>query len=128
MEIPEGMFFLKDTHEYLRKADGVYYIGISEILADKLGYIVHAELPDDLAAHYIQKEVFAILESSNKAAEIHMPLSCVLLEVNPLLKENPEIINQEPYTKGWIVKVEATNYAEDSLAFVNYKEYTDTYK
>lgn len=128
MEIPEGMLFLKDTHEYLREVNGVYYIGISEILADKLGYIVHAELPDDLASNYVQKEVFAILESSNKAAEIHIPMSGILLEVNPLLKDNPEIINKEPYTDGWIVKVEATNYNEDSLDFKNYKEYMDIYR
>lgn len=128
MEIPEGMLFLKDTHEYLREVNGVYYIGISEILADKLGYIVHAELPDDLAANYIQKEVFAILESSDKAAEIHIPMSGILLEVNPLLIDNPEIINKEPYTDGWIIKIEATNYNEDSLDFKNYKEYMDIYR
>lgn len=123
MEIPEGMFFLEDTHEYARNVDGIYYVGISEILANKIGYISHAELPDDLASSYLQKEVFAILESSNKAAEIHMPFSGILLEVNPLLKENPEIINQEPYTQGWIVKIEPNNYEEDKINVINYETY-----
>ena len=126
MEIPEGMFFLNDTHEYVRNVNGVYYVGISEILAKKIGYISYAELPDDLASHYVQKEVFAILESSNKAAEIHMPLSGTLLEVNTLLKENPEIINREPYTQGWIVKIAPTNYEEDSINFKNYQTYMAT--
>lgn len=124
MEIPENIFICP-THEYIREENGVYYVGISEILANKLGYIVHAELPNDIGGYYLKKEVFATLESSSLAAEIHMPVTGKILEVNPVLKDNSGIINSEPYTEGWILKIEPTNYEDDSFDFQDYRFYID---
>ena len=126
MQIPEDTYFCK-THEYIRKeSEGVYIVGISEILANKIGCITYIGLfnPD----YYERKEVFAIAESSSVAAEIHMPLRANIIEVNSALYENPSLINTDPYGQGWILKVAPIDYEEDSFDYLNVQEYLDDNK
>jgi len=126
MQIPEDTYFCK-THEYIRKeSEGVYLVGISEILANKIGYITYIELPN--LDYYDRKEVFATVESTSVAAEIHMPLRANIIEVNPALYENPSLINNDPYGQGWILKVTPINYDEDKFCFAYWKDYLDDNK
>ena len=126
MQIPEDTFFCK-THEYIRKeSDNIYLVGISEILANKIGNITYIGLPNP--DYYEKKEVFAIAESSSVAAEIHMPLRANIIEVNSALYENPSLINTDPYGQGWILKVAPINYEEDKFDFAYWKDYLDDNK
>ena len=122
MEIPEGTYFVT-THEYTREeSPGVYVIGVSDKLINKVGYITNIVLPE-AGDFYDKKEIFAIVESDCAAAEIHMTLRANILQVNPLLHDNPSLLNTDPYGEGWIIKVKALNYEEDSFDFENFPDY-----
>ena len=122
MEIREGTYFTK-THEYIRQeSELVYLVGVSHKLVSEVGNITNIVLPEDFS-YYDKKEVFAIIESSSAAAEIHMPLRCDILQINPLLQENPSLLNTDPYGQGWILKVKPLYYNEDNFDFESSQDY-----
>lgn len=119
-ELPEGMLCSK-THECIYNVDDTTYVGITDFAVDQLGDIVFVELPA-VDSEFEQGEVFGTLESVKAASEIYAPASFKVVEVNEELITAPELLNNNPYQEGWLLKVELTNPSElDTL--MEYDDY-----
>ena len=112
------------THEYLLGDDGKYTVGLTDYAVEQLGDVVFVELPE-AGAEFKKNEVFATVESVKAASEIYMPISGVVTAVNEDIVTTPEILNEDPHGKGWLIKIESsaddTEFA-DLLDYSDYKE------
>lgn len=121
MSITEKILCSK-THEYiLENSDGTYTIGLTDYAVEQLGDIVFLELPE-IGTAFKKNETFATIESVKAASEIYMPISGTVVEVNDEVAESPEILNEDSYEKGWLVKINATG---NETEFSNLMEYSD---
>jgi glycine cleavage system H protein len=113
-------------HEWVRLEGGVATFGITDYAQDQLGDIVYVELPP-LEETLTQFEPFGVVESVKAASDLYAPLSGEVLEVNEGLGDHPELVNQDPYGQGWMIKVEPSDEAElDQLMSVEeYEEYLE---
>ena len=110
-EIPGDLKF-KTSHEWVRvEQDGTVTVGISDHGQDLLGDIVFVELPDIGTQMNAEDEV-AIVESVKAASDVYSPISGEIIEVNELLLDNPETINESPYSDGWFYKIQPDNLDE----------------
>lgn len=123
MSLTEGILCSK-SHEYIAEHDGKYTIGLTDYAIEQLGDIVFLELPE-VGAEFTKGEVFATIESVKAASEIYMPISGKILEVNENVVDNPEILNESPYEKGWLVKIESDTAAVDSVDLLEYADYKE---
>ena len=110
-DIPGDLKFLS-SHEWVRvEPDGSVTIGISDHAQDLLGDIVFVELPD--IGQSIDAETdAAIVESVKAASDVYSPISGEVTEVNPILEDQPEIINSSPYEDGWFYKMIPSDLGE----------------
>ena len=110
-DIPGDLKFLS-SHEWVRiEPDGSVTIGISDHAQDLLGDIVFVELPE--IGQSIDAETdAAIVESVKAASDVYSPISGEVTEVNPILEDQPEIINSSPYEDGWFYKMMPTDLGE----------------
>ncbi|RTZ17683.1 glycine cleavage system protein GcvH [Vibrio aquaticus] len=101
-----------DSHEWVRdNGDGTVTIGISEHAQEMLGDVVFVDLPeteDEIEAG----ESFSLVESVKAASDIYAPITGEIVEINEELEDSPELINEEPYEGGWIVKVKMSDASE----------------
>ena len=101
-----------DSHEWVKdNGDGTVTIGISEHAQEMLGDVVFVDLPeteDEIEAG----ERFSLVESVKAASDIYAPISGEIVEINEELEDSPELINEEPYEGGWIVKVKMSDASE----------------
>ena len=110
-EIPGDLKF-KTSHEWVRvEQDGTVTVGISDHAQDLLGDIVFVELPDIGTQMNAEDEV-AIVESVKAASDVYSPISGEIVEVNELLIDNPETINESPYSDGWFYKIQPDDLDE----------------
>ncbi len=101
-----------ESHEWVRdNGDGTVTIGISEHAQEMLGDVVFVELPE-VDAEVDAGDSFSLVESVKAASDIYAPVSGVVVEVNEELGDSPELINEEPYEGGWIVKVKMSEPSE----------------
>jgi glycine cleavage system H protein len=99
------------THEWLREDDdGSLTVGITDHAQDLLGDVVFADLPE-VGDSFEAGDVCMLLESVKAASDIHMPISGEIIAVNTALEDEPELINQDAFTDGWLFKVQATDPA-----------------
>ena len=98
---------------------------MTDYAVEQLGDIVFLELPE-VGAEFKKGETFATIESVKAASEIYMPISGKILAINEEAVDSPEILNEDSYEKGWLVKVEATgdvaSETKDLLEYEDYKE------
>lgn len=99
------------SHEYIRVEDKIGIIGISQFAADSLGDVVYVELPET-GKIYSREEEFGVVESVKAVSSLYSPVSGLVVAVNTALQDNPEWVNQDPYGKGWMLKVELSDPAE----------------
>jgi glycine cleavage system H protein len=99
------------THEYINTEDSVGVIGISQHAVEQLGEIAYVELPES-GKTYSRGEQFGVVESVKAISELYMPVSGTVVAVNSDLLDHPEYVNEEPYGKGWMLKVQLTVPAE----------------
>lgn len=123
MSLTEGILCSK-THEYILEKDGKYIIGLTDYAIEQLGDIVFLELPD-VGAEFVKGEIFATIESVKAASEIYMPIAGKVVAVNDAVVDNPEILNESPYEKGWLVKVESSTASTDSIDLLEYDDYKE---
>jgi len=108
----EKMKFTK-THEWIRIEGETATVGITGHAQSELGDVVFVELPS--AGDKVKsKEQFATIESTKAAAEIYAPVSGEVTEINSELSTNPQFINEDPYGKGWMVRIKIDNTDEVS--------------
>ncbi len=110
MNFPKDLKYTKE-HEWARVEGNIAVIGITDYAQDKLGSIVFVELPP-LGKAFIKGETMVTVDSVKAVAEVYSPMSGQVEEANESLKDNPEVINQEPYNKGWMVKLKIANSEE----------------
>jgi len=104
---PADLKYTKD-HEWLRPAaDGTALIGITQYAQEALGDVVFVDLPE-VGESFGQGEEFGTVESVKTVSELNMPAAGDILEVNDSLGDHPEAVNEDPYGKGWMVKVKLT--------------------
>ncbi len=110
MNIPSNLKYTKD-HEWIRLEDEVAYIGITDYAQHELGDIVFVDvdtLDEDLEA----EEVFGTIEAVKTSSEMFMPVSGKVIEFNEKLNDAWELVNNDPYGDGWIIKIEVRDAAE----------------
>ena len=110
MNVPKELFYTKE-HEWAKIEGDTATIGITDYAQHQLGDIVYVEFVD-AGKEVKQTERIGTIESVKAVSDIFSPLSGVIVEVNEFLKEHPEMINQEPYGKGWMVKLKIKDRAE----------------
>ncbi|MDR1747397.1 MAG: glycine cleavage system protein GcvH [Tannerella sp.] len=111
MNFPNDLKYTKD-HEWLRvESDGTALAGITDYAQGELGEIVFVDIPA-LGETIAKEEVFGTIEAVKTVSDMFMPVSGEVLEVNPALEDNPELINEDPYDAGWIIKIRPSNLSE----------------
>jgi glycine cleavage system H protein len=110
MNIPADLLYTKD-HEWLRVEGDMAYVGITDFAQGELGDIVFLEI-ETLGETLNKEEVFGTIEAVKTVSDMFMPVSGEILEVNPALEETPDVVNKDPYGKGWIVKIKISNPEE----------------
>lgn len=101
-----------DSHEWVcDNGDGTVTIGISEHAQEMLGDVVFVDLPD-VEDEIEAGESFSLVESVKAASDIYAPVSGEIIEINEELEDSPELINEESYEGGWIVKVRMSDPSE----------------
>ncbi|MBN2237099.1 MAG: glycine cleavage system protein GcvH [Bacteroidales bacterium] len=121
MNIKENLKYTKD-HEWISLDGDEATIGITDFAQGELGDIVFIEV--ETAGETLEKEeVFGTIEAVKTVSDLFMPVSGEVLVFNEELEANPELVNQDPYGKGWIIKVKVANPAEldELLSSEDYK-------
>lgn len=98
-------------HEWARVEDGRVRVGITKFAADQLSDVVFVELPA-VGTQVTSTKQFGVIESVKAASELYAPLTGTVLEVNTALKDTPEVVNSDPYGKGWMILVKPDNVRE----------------
>ena len=113
-ETPKDRRYSKD-HEWVRLAEGEALVGITDFAQEQLGDLVYFDLPEP-RTQLRQNSKLGEVESVKAVSEIFAPLSGEVIEVNQQAMDSPEIVNQDPYREGWLLKVKPSNVSElDSL-------------
>jgi len=120
-EIPEGLYYSKEHEWVLIKGDRVI-VGITDYAQKALHEIVYVELPL-VGSEVKQMRTMGTVESVKAVSEIFAPISGKVVETNQNLVENPERLNEHPYTDGWIAKVQPTNLDRELKSLMNAQEY-----
>lgn len=121
-QVPEELYYTKE-HEWIRVEGDSVVIGITDHAQDALTDIVYIELPE-AGQNFEEMGEFAIVESVKSASPIFAPLSGAIVEVNEALEDAPELMNEDPYGKGWIVRMKLDNPDTVSglMSAADYKE------
>ncbi|OQY58079.1 MAG: glycine cleavage system protein H [Desulfobacteraceae bacterium 4572_88] len=118
-----------DDHEWAKSEGDKVTIGISDYAQDQLGDIVFVELPQ-AGTTLAKGEEFGTVESVKAVSELYMPIGGEILAINPELEDAPELVNNEPYTRGWMVEVRPDDFSEvdalmDKAAYLKMLEGTE---
>ncbi len=120
MNIPENLMYTED-HEWVRIEGDEAYVGITDFAQGELGDIVYVEIETE--GETIESgEVFGTVEAVKTVSDLFMPVSGEVLEVNPKLADEPELINSDPYGEGWMVKLKITDKGDKLLTVDAYTE------
>ncbi|MFA5645230.1 MAG: glycine cleavage system protein GcvH [Candidatus Ratteibacteria bacterium] len=126
MNVPKELRYTKE-HEWIRIEGGKGTVGITEYAQESLGDITFVELPS-LGFEVEGKKKLASIESVKAASDIYAPVSGKVVEINAEIESSPELVNQSPYEKGWVVRIEIRDLSEeqDLLTPEAYEEYLKT--
>ena len=114
MSLPKNLKYTED-HEWVKLDGEIATVGITDFAQSELGDIIFVEFPDN-GLEVSSKETVGTLEAVKSVADIFSPLSGTVVELNASLESNPELINEEPYDAGWILKIKITDSKQlDSL-------------
>ena len=115
MNIPANLKYT-DNDEWILVEGKVGTVGITDFAQNQLSDIVFVEIVTSVGEEIKKGQACATLESVKAAADVYMPVSGKIVEINEALPDAPEMVNSDPFGKAWMVKVELTNSAElDSL-------------
>ena len=121
MNFPDNLRYTKD-HEWVRVEGDIAIVGVTDFAQSELGDIVYVDV-NTIGKTLNKEEVFGTVEAVKTVSDLFLPVAGTLLELNPDLNSNPELVNQDPYGKGWMVKVKMSNAADvnDLMDTVEYK-------
>lgn len=125
MSITEKILCSKSHEFLLDNGDSTFTIGLTDYAIEQLGDIVFLELPD-VGLEFKKDETFATVESVKAASEIYMPISGKIIEINEAAVDSPEILNEDSYEKGWLVKIVATgDVTSEEANLLEYEDYKE---
>jgi glycine cleavage system H protein len=115
----------QESHEWVRKDGDNLVCGISDYAQDSLGDIVFVEFPE-VGSSLKKGDAFGVVESVKAASDVYMPVSGEIIEVNDNAEENTEIVNQDPFGDGWLIKIKPDDESEMNklMDADKYEEYT----
>ncbi|MGI8637172.1 MAG: glycine cleavage system protein GcvH [Segetibacter sp.] len=114
MNFPEVLRYTKD-HEWIKLEGDAATVGITEFAQNELGDIVYVDI-DSAGKKLSAEDIFGTVEAVKTVSDLFLPLSGTISEVNPALANQPELVNADPYGKGWMIKIKVDNVTDyDSL-------------
>jgi glycine cleavage system H protein len=121
MNVPANLLYTKD-HEWLRVEGDFGYIGVTDFAQGELGDVVFVEI-ETVGETLKKEEVFGTIEAVKTVSDMFMPVSGEIIESNPVIEDTPDVVNKDPYGKGWMVKIKIIDAAELSslLSAESYK-------
>ncbi len=113
MDVPDDLRY-SDDHEWLRPDGEQGLVGITRYAADELGDVVFVELPP-VGRTLSRGETFGVIESVKTASDLYSPVSGEVIEVNDALAGAPQLVNEEPYGSGWLIRLRLADPSESEL-------------
>ena len=110
MNFPSELKYTKD-HEWVKVEGNQATIGITDFAQRELGDIVYIDI-NSVGSEVAKEEVFGTVEAVKTVSDLFMPLTATVSEINALLNDNPELVNNDPYGEGWMVKVTLSDSSE----------------
>lgn len=110
MNIPTHLHYTEE-HEWIRIEGDFAFVGITEFAQSELGDIVYVDITTE-GKELKKGDVFGTVEAVKTVADLYMPLSGTVLEINPALTQAPELVNSDPYNEGWMVKIKFSDATE----------------
>lgn len=110
MNVPENLRYT-EKHEWIRMEGKEAFVGITEYAQGELGDVVFVEI-ETLGETISHGEAFGTIEAVKTVSDLFMPASGEVLEVNPRLNSEPELVNKDPYGEGWMIKIRVNDAAE----------------
>ena len=106
--IPSDLHYTK-THAWIKlENEDIIKIGLTEHMLEKLGNILCVELPE-IDQHFYTDDDIAVIETAKTAYDIYSPVCGKIIEINESLVDEPDIINEDPYGEGWLIKIQISN-------------------
>lgn len=126
MKTPENLKYAK-TDEWVKLDGNVATIGISDYAQDQLSDIVYVEYNKDPGDTIKKDDTLATIESVKAAGDVNSPVSGKVIEINESLVDHPEFLNDDPYEKAWMLKVEISEMSEvdQLMSAADYKKYCE---
>ena len=123
MEFPEGLKYSKE-HEWVLVEGNTATVGITEFAQEELGDIVYVELPE-VGEKVVKDDPFGAVESVKAVSDVVAPAGGEVVAINQAVRDTPELVNQDPYGEGWLLRVRLSDPAElDALLdAAAYREY-----
>ncbi|WP_269524786.1 glycine cleavage system protein GcvH [Coraliomargarita parva] len=110
-QVPSDLLYTKDHEWLLVHEDGTATVGITDYAQESLGDITFVEFPE-VGAEFSAEDTFGVVESVKAASDLYMPVAAEVLEVNEAVDSAPELVNQDPFGEGWILKVRIKDSSE----------------
>lgn len=108
--IPSNLHYTNE-HEWIRVEGNHAFVGITDFAQSELGEIVFVDI-NTIGEHLSQGEVFGSVEAVKTVSDLNMPVSGEVLEFNETLNDNPELVNNDPYGEGWMIKISVADESE----------------
>jgi glycine cleavage system H protein len=125
-EVPEGLYYTKDF-EWLKIEGDKVRVGITDYAQKQLREIVYAELPSTGGATK-QNEPYGTVESVKAVSDLVAPISGTILEVNAEVQSKPELLNEDPYAKGWLLVVKPANLQAELANLMDFNKSVEWHK
>ena len=110
MNIPSNLKYTKD-HEWIRVEGEFAFVGVTDFAQGELGDIVYLEI-ETVGETLAREEVFGTIEAVKTVSDLFMPVSGEILEMNEALNDAAELVNTDPYQKGWLIRIKMSDAAE----------------
>ena len=107
MNIPSNLYYTKE-HEWIRVEGNEAFVGITDYAQAELGEIVFVDINTE-GETLAQGDVFGSVEAVKTVSDLNMPVSGEVLEINEVINDQPELVNNDPYGEGWMIKISVTN-------------------
>ena len=121
MNIPANLKYTKD-HEWVKIDGDTAIVGITDFAQGELGDIVYVDI-SSVGTTVNEHEVFGTVEAVKTVSDLFMPVTGEVLEFNSELESNPELVNNDPYGKGWMIKVKISGSTDDLLSADDYQKF-----
>tara|TARA_B100001094_G_C18170722_1_gene794954 strand:+ start:2055 stop:2432 length:378 start_codon:yes stop_codon:yes gene_type:complete len=120
MSVPNHLLYTKD-HEWVEFKEEYALVGITDYAQSQLGDVIFVEFPE-IGEDLISGSSFGEVEAVKTVSDLFAPISGKVLSINEEIEDTPDLVNSDPYKKGWLVKISPSNY-EEKDGLMNFEEY-----